>query len=65
MQKRPFYQDRLGTNIGIVERKKRRFVHAGAYFRRYGGCCHPRLVNSNNQGVHHGLSHPSRGTLHA
>eukprot|EP01043_Picozoa_sp_COSAG02_P063054 COSAG02_NODE_8844_length_2422_cov_256.492467_2_plen_246_part_00 len=37
----------------------------GWYFRQYGRCCHPRLVHSNNEGVHHGMSHPSRGSVHA
>lgn len=37
----------------------------GWYFRQYGRCCHPRLVHSNSQGVHHGMSHPTRGSVHA
>ena len=37
----------------------------GWYFRQYGRCCHPRLVHSNNEGVHHGMSHPTRGSAHA
>ena len=37
----------------------------GAYFRQAGHCCHPKLVSSEGAGVHHGMSHPTRGASHA